>query len=115
MTDRSSALPWRLVALVSVLAAGGAVAGCGDGGGSTTGAGGRPSGEALYLTACASCHGDSGEGRPGLGDPIAPDLTPVQARSVIRNGMGAMPGFPDLPDDQVEAIVDYITGDLHAG
>jgi quinoprotein glucose dehydrogenase len=75
------------------------------------GAGGR----ALYLRECASCHGDDGEGAP----PSIPSLAGVGSRlsrpelsAILRQGAGRMPGLPDLGDESVSAIVEYlVTGE----
>ena len=68
-------------------------------------------GRALYLRECASCHGDDGAGAP----PSIPSLVGVGARrlrpelvAVLREGAGRMPGFPDLADESVNAIVEYV-------
>ena len=75
------------------------------------GAGGR----ALYLRECASCHGDDGEGAP----PSIPSLAGVSSRrsrpelsAILRQGAGRMPGRPELDDESVNAIVEYlVTGE----
>ncbi len=73
------------------------------------------SARALYLRECASCHGDDGEGAP----PSIPSLAGVGSRrsrteltSVVRQGAGRMAGFPDLSDEAVDAILNYlVTGE----
>jgi quinoprotein glucose dehydrogenase len=37
-------------------------------------------------------------------------LTAVQIANTIKNGKGRMPGFPNLTEDQMFALVDYLTG-----
>ena len=67
----------------------------------------------LYLRYCANCHRDDMHGTPPefpslvkIGEKLkAPDLT-----AMIRNGSGRMPGFHDLPDATVEALVRYLSG-----
>lgn len=113
MTRSPSPRPWRGVLAVAVLtvAAATVATACADGS-TVVPDGGAASGEALYLTACASCHGADGAGQPGIADPIPPGLTELEVRSIVRNGVGAMAGFPDLPADQVDAIAEYVTTDL---
>jgi quinoprotein glucose dehydrogenase len=41
----------------------------------------------------------------GVGDR----LRPQQLVATIKNGKGGMPGFPNLTDDQMFALVDYLT------
>ncbi|HEX2712605.1 MAG TPA: PQQ-binding-like beta-propeller repeat protein, partial [Candidatus Acidoferrales bacterium] len=36
-------------------------------------------------------------------------LTAAQIAAVIKNGKGRMPGFPNLNQDQVSALIDYLT------
>ncbi len=70
-------------------------------------------GRAMYLSNCASCHGDDLQGAP----PSIPKLAGIQKSrdeltSVIHKGGGRMPGFPNLEADAVDAIVTYlITGE----
>ena len=72
---------------------------------------GGTTGRQLYLTSCASCHGDSLQGAP----PQIPSLldlrgqrTPQQVSAIIRQGGGRMPGFPALSNDQTTAITQYV-------
>ena len=37
-------------------------------------------------------------------------MTPAQIAAIIRNGKGRMPGFPSLTEDQMFALVDFLTG-----
>jgi quinoprotein glucose dehydrogenase len=69
------------------------------------------SGRSLYETNCASCHGGDFRGSP----PEFPALvglskkyTDSDVRSVIRQGMGRMPGFSRIGADAIRAIADYI-------
>jgi quinoprotein glucose dehydrogenase len=69
----------------------------------------------LYLSQCGICHGENGTGSP----PAMPSLVGVanrlssaQIASTIKNGKGRMPGFPNLPEDRLFALVGYlITGE----
>ena len=67
--------------------------------------------KALYTSQCAVCHGETMAGSP----PAIPALTTVAQRmsakdvaSTIRNGKGRMPGFANLSDDQLSALVSYV-------
>src|SRR2546427_2416890 len=67
----------------------------------------------ICLSQCGICHGEKMTGSPptlpslvGVGDR----LTPVQIISTIKNGKGRMPGFPNLSQDQISALVDYLIG-----
>lgn len=69
-------------------------------------------GRALYQQHCASCHRDDMLGTP----PQISSLVGIGARrtreemtTVIRRGAGRMPGFPNLEDRDVRAILDFIT------
>jgi mono/diheme cytochrome c family protein len=74
------------------------------------------SGEAIFATRCASCHGTDGGG--GFGPALAGVVTdrfPDAADEivVVTNGQGAMPSFADsLTPEQIAAVVDYTRADL---
>ena len=66
---------------------------------------------ALYQTQCGICHGDNRAGSP----PALPSLIGVNSRldsksisSIIKNGKGRMPGFPNLSDDQISGLLDFL-------
>jgi quinoprotein glucose dehydrogenase len=66
----------------------------------------------LYLNRCSLCHGDQMAGSP----PQFPSLIGVAKRrsadeivALLRKGSGRMPAFPDLSDEQVGALVQYLT------
>ena len=68
-------------------------------------------GRALYQQHCASCHRDDRQGSPpqipalaGIGEK----RTREELTTVIRRGAGRMPGYPNLEDRDVAAIVEYI-------
>jgi quinoprotein glucose dehydrogenase len=74
---------------------------------------GENSPKALYLSQCAICHGEKLQGSP----PAFPSLvnvdgrfSPGQIAATIRTGKGRMPGFPGLSADQLEGLVDFLTG-----
>ena len=65
----------------------------------------------LYLTNCASCHGDTMEGAP----PQMPSLVALRGKrgpreigAIIREGAGRMPSFPNLGAPDVTAIVQFV-------
>jgi cytochrome c oxidase subunit 2 len=66
---------------------------------------------------CAKCHGLNGEG--GIGPRIAgsPTLTDEQdLGNLVRNGRGAMPAVgAGWTDEQVQALVDYLTENPPSG
>ena len=81
---------------------------------------GRSTGRSIYLRDCAACHGDKGQGSP----PQFPSLvgietrfTPVQFAERVHKGGGRMPGFPQLQDTAVAAVLAFLTtgADLPAG
>ena len=68
-------------------------------------------GRALYLSRCAECHGDDRRGAP----PQIPSLaslsehhTAAQVSTIIRQGTSRMPDFPDLDQDAVTVLVQYL-------
>lgn len=73
-------------------------------------------GQALFAANCSSCHGIDGAGGSGprlAGNPRAADAD--NARQAVRFGRGMMPGFAAvLSDEQIEAIVMYVTGRLNS-
>lgn len=73
---------------------------------------GSHSGRQIYLRNCAGCHRDNMAGSP----PQLPSLIDIGARrtqteivSIIRDGAGRMPSFPNLTSDDLSALVEYIT------
>jgi len=74
--------------------------------------GSEPSGKGLYLSQCSVCHRDNMAGSP----PQFPSLIGMTDRlsrteitDVIRRGKGRMPGFPNLEEDQLSAVVEYVS------
>jgi quinoprotein glucose dehydrogenase len=66
----------------------------------------------IYLSQCGVCHGDKLQGSP----PAIPALTgirerlhPRQIAATIKNGKGRMPGFPNLTEEQLFALIEYLT------
>jgi len=67
--------------------------------------------KAIYLSQCGVCHGETMTGSPpampsleGIGNR----LSPQQIVATIKGGKGRMPGFPNLNDDQMYALLDYL-------
>jgi quinoprotein glucose dehydrogenase len=67
---------------------------------------------AIYMSQCAICHGEKLTGSPpampsliGVGDR----LNPTQIAATIKSGKGRMPGFPNLTEDQLFALIDFLT------
>ena len=96
------------------------------------------SGEHIFMTNCAMCHGATGQGDGQvLGRMVVdygyqttdaallnPDLTSEAAKSVDRDGMRnvitggvtVMPSFSKLlTDDQIELVLDYVEGCIQDG
>jgi quinoprotein glucose dehydrogenase len=74
--------------------------------------GGRMGGRSLYLRNCANCHRDDLRGTPPEFPSlvkIGEKLKPPEITALIRAGSGRMPGFHDLPEQAVQAIVRYLT------
>jgi quinoprotein glucose dehydrogenase len=69
-----------------------------------------PAPKTTYLTQCAVCHGDNMQGSP----PQFPSLrdlsgrTPEQLTKIIRQGSGRMPPYPNLKDQEVAALVQFL-------
>jgi len=73
---------------------------------------GENSPRGIYMSQCSVCHGEKMTGSP----PAMPSLiavgerlTPAQIATTIKNGKGRMPGFPNLVDDQLFALIDFLT------
>jgi len=66
---------------------------------------------AIYMGQCSVCHGEKMAGSP----PAMPSLVGVSDRltfpqiaTTIKNGKGRMPGFPNLTEDQLSALIDFV-------
>ena len=64
----------------------------------------------LYISKCATCHGQDKRG-----SPAAPSLENIGQRhsrddiaTIIRQGTGRMPGFPDMGGRNINDLVDYL-------
>jgi len=65
----------------------------------------------VYLNQCGVCHGEKMMGSPpaipslvGIGDR----LSPQQIGATIKSGKGRMPGFPNLSEEELFALVEYL-------
>jgi len=74
---------------------------------------GENSPRAIYMSQCSVCHGEKMAGSP----PAMPSLievghrlTPTQIAAAIKSGKGRMPGFPNLTEDQLSALIDFLIG-----
>ena len=72
---------------------------------------GENSPRGIYLSQCGVCHGEELKGSP----PAMPSLVavgerlkPQQIAATIRSGKGRMPAFPNLTDDQLFAVVEFL-------
>jgi glucose dehydrogenase len=69
------------------------------------------SGRGIYQSQCTICHQDNMAGAP----PNFPSLIGVGKRldrtaiaTVIQKGQGRMPAYPDLTQDEINALIDYM-------
>jgi len=67
--------------------------------------------KAIYMSQCAVCHGQDMHGAPpdipalaGIGDR----RSPADIATTIRGGKGRMPGFPNLYEDQLNGLVEFL-------
>ena len=65
----------------------------------------------IYTSQCSVCHGENMAGSP----PAVPSLliagkkmTAEEIATTIKNGKGRMPGFANLSEDQISALVSYV-------
>lgn len=72
---------------------------------------GESGAQAIYLSQCAVCHGQDMHGAP----PDIPALagignrrSPTEIATTIRGGKGRMPGFSNLHEDQLNALVQFL-------
>jgi mono/diheme cytochrome c family protein len=72
---------------------------------------GPADGKSVYEMKCMSCHGADGRlGLSGAKDLTVSTLTHDEKKEIILNGKNGMMAFKDqLSDDQVEAVITYIS------
>jgi cytochrome c6 len=73
----------------------------------------EPPGKRLFLNAtppCALCHSLNDAGAIGAIGPSLDELKPNAQRvaTAVRTGIGLMPPYPDLSDDEVQSIARYV-------
>ncbi|HEY6413586.1 MAG TPA: c-type cytochrome [Edaphobacter sp.] len=74
--------------------------------------GGSP-GRATYLNQCSICHGEHRAGTaeyPSLLN-INARITPAQITATIHDGKGRMPALPNIQDEQLKALLEYLQTD----
>jgi quinoprotein glucose dehydrogenase len=73
---------------------------------------GGNSGRGIYQSQCASCHGENLKGIPPTFPSLAEigdRLTSQQIAATVKSGKGRMPGFPNLNEDQLSALISFVT------
>ena len=66
-------------------------------------------GAALYTQTCAACHGERGEGRRELGNPLrGRALPPAYIKEVVRRGKNKMPALPHIQGEALENVARYV-------
>ncbi|MET0028487.1 MAG: cytochrome c [Candidatus Thiodiazotropha sp.] len=74
--------------------------------------GGGLDGKAMFSQACASCHGESGNGKFGFLLKIAgTDESTEEIVGKIANGGSIMPAFPNISHDEAQSIALYLKGE----
>lgn len=72
---------------------------------------GSGTGQAIFSTRCASCHGADGGGGfgPALAGVVTPRFpNPADQAAVVANGRGSMPSFAgSLTPEQIAAVVAF--------
>jgi quinoprotein glucose dehydrogenase len=66
---------------------------------------------ALYNSKCATCHREDRKGSPQAPslENIGDRKTPQELTTIIRQGTGRMPGFPDMGARNIGDLVDFLT------
>ncbi len=66
-------------------------------------------GAVLFAQTCAACHGERGEGRRELGNPLrGRALPPNYIKEVIRRGRNRMPALPHIQGEALENVARYV-------
>lgn len=77
----------------------------------------KSAGSELYGEHCAICHGAQREGiLPGFPPLVGIEhqMSGDKIAGIIRSGKGRMPGFANLPDGEISALVHYLTNEAAA-
>jgi len=72
-------------------------------------------GALIYQKNCTACHGLQRQGNP----PLYPALTGIEKsddsiRTILRQGSGIMPAFSQFTEEELEALLSYITNPVEA-
>ncbi|NDV41838.1 PQQ-binding-like beta-propeller repeat protein [Flagellimonas sediminis] len=69
-------------------------------------------GQSLAQIHCTRCHGGELEGLAGIPElqNVKLRLQPDSIKTIIQKGRGAMPGMPNLSEDEVDALTEFLTG-----
>ena len=68
-------------------------------------------GAAIYSRTCAACHGERGEGRLELGNPLRGRALPLAyITEVIRRGRNRMPALPHIRGEALENVARFVNG-----
>ncbi len=66
-------------------------------------------GAAVYAQTCAACHGERGEGRRELGNPLrGRALPPAYIKEVVKQGKNKMPALPRIRGEALENVARYV-------
>lgn len=68
-------------------------------------------GAQVYAATCAPCHGKNREGTPPAFPPligVKTRLSDQQIAKMIHDGKAPMPPFPNLPKEQVDALISFL-------
>jgi mono/diheme cytochrome c family protein len=66
----------------------------------------KSTGESMYQTACVQCHKKDDNGIIFAFDPENANVTYITER--VKNGSLMMPKFPNIKDDQLKKLSDYV-------
>lgn len=71
-------------------------------------------GNLTYNAYCAQCHGASREGNHGLPALDELQIASEELKSIISNGVGAMPAFAGITGQDLDDLVEYLQSDVVA-